>query len=696
MQNKRIDLFSKIEELPAKLYVILAVFMMVVHITLCANTHYSPALLGLILLAIYGCISLVIHLIVGRKIKMFRLEAQDAEKHNNGVVYTIENDLLLPYAMVSGTGKIVSSNTALSNILNTTSSLHGASIEEICGTELKNIIALSVSSSDVYEGLHTDFDSKDKDEAHKDTIVRIKDKQYRIECHSVYVKSNEFFMVLFHDVTEYMRLDELHYSEHTAVAHIVLDNIDSIAQYARDNYQAEETRVGDILKEWAKGLGGVIRSHERNKYVMLCNRRSLNTCIASKFDILDSVRTVLIGDDKIPITISIGVATTGNTLAERERDATVALELALQRGGDQAVLKNNTGTFYFGGRTKTLQRRSGGQFRAVSSRLASLISSAPNVLIMGHSNPDFDSIGACVGLSVFARYHGNKNVKIITDTNSVNFKTCTARLCKLPEYKYMFIDGVAGQNEIEADTLILIADVNNLAIVEAPDIVKSASKLAILDHHIKKEEFNSYVELSYIDASASSACELVSEILEHSLPLGSLKTEEANVMLAGIMVDTKNFTRTVGSRTFASALYLRNCGASPEYVRSFFQEAFDDYRFEAKFGTNAKIYRENLAITSIESSGNPTDRIAAAKAADKLLTVRNVKAAFALVKIGDTVFVSARSDGNINVQLILERIGGGGHFDVAGAALKDSGIDEAEYVLMRAIDDYLASVEEND
>jgi len=233
-----------------------------------------------------------------------------------------------------------------------------------------------------------------------------------------------------------------------------------------------------------------------------------------------------------------------------------------------------------------------------------------------------------------------------------------------------------------------------MAIVEAPDLAKNSFKTVVIDHHIKKEEFEYEPELSYIDPSASSACELISEMMEETLPADISFKEEANIMMSGIMLDTKNFTRTVGMRTFAAALYLKNVGADPEYSRTFFEEAFEEYQSEAQFGSQAKIYRECIAIACSVDNGNNNGRVLAAKASDKLLTIKNVNAAFALILIDNNVFVSARSNGSINVQLIAEYLGGGGHFDMAGACISDSTLENAELVLMNAIDKYFENASE--
>ena len=690
------DFFSKIEELPAKIYVLLAVFMMAVHITVCAYTNVSEATVGLLLLMVYIVISVTIHVTCKSKIKKFRAEAEAAEKHNNGVVYTFQNNLLMPYAVVTKSGKIVTSNVAFSNLLapEGTKSAFDLDITEVCGLSLEDIVKRSISDPDIYGDAHVDFDAKDTDKLKKDMLVSINGRSYRVECHHIYVKSECFYMILFYDITEFLALDELHYSEHTAVAYVVLDNLEGLAQYAKESYEAEAAKVGSILKDWAAGLNGVLREHEKNKYILICNRKNLNAAIATKFDVLDSVRQVLVGRDNIPITVSMGIATTGETLAQREKEAALALDMAFQRGGDQVVLRNNMGTFYFGGRTKSMQKRSGGHSKVISAKLSSAISAASNVVIMGHSNPDFDSIGACIGMAVLVRQLG-KPSKIVMDTESNSFNACTERLRELDDYKNIFADEITALDFCDADTLVIIVDTNNFAILEAPELARKAYKTIIIDHHIKKEDFETEPLFSYIEPSASSASELVTEILEQSIESTTLRSDEANILMAGIMVDTKNFTRTVGSRTFAAALFLKNAGASTEYARTFFDEEFDSYLSEAQFGTNAKIYRDSIVITSIEGTGSSTDRISAAKSADKLLTVRHIDAAFALVINGSTVHISARSNGSVNVQLILEKIGGGGHFDVAGAAIPESTLSGAEELLKGAIDEYFKDTQKS-
>ena len=508
-----------------------------------------------------------------------------------------------------------------------------------------------------------------------------------------------YYMLVFCDITELLELNQRYRNHYTAVGYIVIDNLEEIAQYVRVNYQDQTREVGKLLADWASEMGGILTEYESNKFMLIFNNEMLSECIRNKFSVLGNVHKIEIGDAHIPLTISMGVATIGETLEERKHNAMVSLDMALQRGGDQVVLKTPTGIFYFGAKTKTLQKRTKGHAKIIFGKLAALIEGSSNVLIMGHRNPDFDCIGACIGMATLIRnMFPEIDIKIVADAQSENFKACTQRLLMLADYKDVFIDRVNALEYNNTESLLIIVDANNMSILESPELAKSSFKKVIIDHHIKKEEFEDEPELAYIDPSASSACELISEMLEEVLPTEITFNEEANIMMSGIMLDTKNFTRTVGMRTFAAALYLKNAGADTEYARTFFEEGFEDYLSESQFGSAAKIYRDCIAIAGTVGTGASNDRILAAKAADKLLSVKNVSAAFTMILSGNNVNVSARSDGSINVQLVLEQVGGGGHFDSAGACFENSTLEEAEMRIMGAVDVYmnnLASEQEN-
>ncbi|MBR2354453.1 MAG: DHH family phosphoesterase [Clostridia bacterium] len=679
MSNKKHDLFRQLEELPSMLYMLFAIVALTILIALCTYTAIPVAIIGLVIILLYAAASFTVYFISHRRLKRLRIENEAFEEQRDQVIRAFRDSVDFPYAVLNEDAVIVTVNKAMKALGNFGETVYGTPLSELCDLTPKQLAYLAKA--------------EDEEEALpllQRPSITVGERKFVPECAPLVSGSSRFYLLALHDITELSDLNTLYHNNTCAVAYIVLDNLDELAQYVKVSYQVETRDTEAILRAWASSMGAMILEYDRNKYVMFFSREEMANCIKTRFDVLDRIRNIRLGESNTPITVSIGISVMGKTLAEREKDALSALDMALLRGGDQVALKNDTGTYFFGGRTKSPQKKSKTDSRVVTDQLCALIKSAPNVLIMGHSNPDFDSIGSCVGLSVLARHMGVP-AKIVVDTSSENFKACTGRLCELSDYQNMFINGVEGMALSSYGTLLIIADANNLSILESPELAGNAFRTAIIDHHIK-QQFENEPKLSYIDHTASSTCELVSEILEGILPDGALRSEEANVMMAGIMVDTKNFTRNVGPRTFSAALYLRNAGANTEYVRTFFEQNFADYLSEAQFGSEAQIYRDQFAITALTGSGSAGDRIAAAKAADRLLTVRGVNAAFAMIQPSDTIFVSGRSNGTVNVQLILEKLGGGGHFDMAGAALRDHSLEEAKALLQDAIDQYLEDV----
>ena len=374
------------------------------------------------------------------------------------------------------------------------------------------------------------------------------------------------------------------------------------------------------------------------------------------------------------------------TFDDKERAAHAALELALQRGGDQAVVKSDDATEFYGGVTRSVQKRSNVQTRIVSNKLLSQMRNASNVLIMGHARADFDAFGACVGLAKIAMYCGAR-VNVVIDMANRDI-VGARRMLDPEEFLGIFVDKTTALDLLETGTLVVIADVNNMKIVESPELAARADKLAIIDHHRKTAEFEKEPDVEYIEPSASSACELISEMLEQVLPRDDLSTAEANVILAGIVLDTKQFSVNTGTRTFSAAMYLRDRGADPTAVQDLFRETFEDYTNEALFRRNVEIYRNVCAIAAVEAEedANP---VAAAKAVNSLIMVEGVRAAFAAMRRGDSVKFSARSDGSVNVQLIMEELGGGGHFDGAATVLNGVSMEEAVNRLKEAIDKHI-------
>ncbi len=502
----------------------------------------------------------------------------------------------------------------------------------------------------------------------------------------------ESFFFAFTDVTEESTLVRELHDEKTVVVYIVIDNIDELLQFVQERYSKCAADVEEALKKWVAEMGGIFRPYENDKYAAFFSVRHLSDVIAGRFAILDEIRSIRVGDG-ISITVSMGVANTKGSLADREAAAQAALDLALQRGGDQVVYRSDEGTEFYGGRTKAIYKRNNVRARVMAGQIASLIGRADNVLVMAHRFADFDALASAIGMARLARFYG-ADVHIVINRNDPGILRPMETLLRTPDYEELFMDGPEAMDTIRPDTLLIVTDVNNFQNTEYPPLVRNVKTIAVIDHHRKTADFSFTPVLSYIETAASSASELVSEILEQSLPRRALLKEEAELLLSGILLDTQRFTRNTGTRTFGVARYLRSEGADPAVTNELFKSDIEDVVKEAKFHSNVHIYRDSLAIAVCEDMGDASYTIAAAKAANTLLAVRNVAASFALVRVENKIHISGRSAGKINVQLILERLNGGGHFDVAGARVDHDNPYAVMEQLKAAIDDYFAKNED--
>ncbi len=515
----------------------------------------------------------------------------------------------------------------------------------------------------------------------------IGNRNYTLEGFVVSKKNNGLYLAVLSDVTELSIIEKKYFDERVAVAYIAIDNIEDALQYVHEKLAYSVTKIEAKLNEWADSMNGVIKSYDNDKYIMFFDSVYLEDCVNNRFDILDKIRDTRVGDG-VSITVSIGISHRSGTLHERETDARDAIDMALQRGGDQVVYKSENETIYFGGRTKTIYKRSNVRSRAFANQLNALIARSDNVIIMGHRYGDFDSFGACIGVARLASLCGVK-ANIAVDLRDKNLRPCIEMMQKTDMYQQMFVDNADGLDLIGPDTLVILVDHSSPQRAQFSDIADKAATIAVIDHHRKNDNPADTVKLTYIEPSASSACELVSEMLESAVSSQNLLKEEADMLLAGILLDTKQFTRNTGTRTFGAAQYLRGAGANPTDVYDLFKAAPSDLSKEARFHTSIVMYRDSIALASCDGETDESYRVVASKAADKMLTLKGVYAAFTLVRIGEQVHISGRSTGKINVQLILEKLNGGGHFDVAGAQVSSSSVIEVIEKLKGAIDSYL-------
>ena len=576
-----------------------------------------------------------------------------------------------PTVALDNHGKILWYNTSLAEMLDLEENYIGTNVSEIMEIDLQK----SVQSD-------------------KPTRVSIGGSVYHLEGFVISEEEDGVYLAVLTDITELSELRRKYVEEKVAVAYIAIDNAEEVSQYIHEKFSDVVYVVEDILKTWAASMNGVIKSYDNNKYVMFFDSKGLQQCRENKFSILDEIHKTRVGDG-VSITISIGVSSSGKTLEERDAIAKDALDMAIERGGDQVVDKSNNNITYYGGKTKTIYKRTSVLSRSIASRLTSLMARSDNVIVMGHKYGDFDSFGSCIGIARLAMLCGVK-VNIAVDLRDKNLAPCVELMQNLEAYSRVFIDNADGLDLISSGTLVVLVDHSSLGRSQFADVSKKAKALAVIDHHRKAEELPETVKIEYIVPNASSTCEVITEMIESSVSSQCLLKEEADMLLSGILLDTKQFTRNTGTRTFAAAEYLQGAGANPTDVYNLFKTDPDDLAKEARFHTDIVMYNHNVAIASCDGETDDSYRIIASKAADKMLTLKGVDAAFTVVRIGDSVHISGRSNGKINVQLVLEELKGGGHFEVAGAQVAGMTVEEVLEKLRESIDKYCAMDAEED
>lgn len=640
-------------------------------------TEYHPIKISLLCLGAYLAVivlSVVFHIIFSaltrRKISNFipstmhELSAQFMQNASR------------PVALCDNSGRIIWYNSYLRDICKKIPVIYNKPLETVCDRSLDSVIK---ASADGGIDLRI-FENQERDES---------EYIYHATADELGVNGKKYYAVVFTDITKQRELEKRIIDEETIVVYAMIDNLDELLQYIQEGYGRASEEVEKILEKNFQSVGGFVREYGNNKFMCLLEEKQLERLMADKFSLIDDIREIRLGDTALSVTISMGISKMGGSLYERERASQAALDMALQRGGDQVVVKTKDGAEFFGGKTKAIQKRTKVRSRIIANELLALVSKSENVIIMGHRFPDADCFAASVAMARIAKFCGTK-AYIIIDRNDRNLKNCFKILEDLPEYNGVLIDFAQAQDLMTSNTFVVVEDVNNLNICEAPEIVEKAQEFGVIDHHRKMTEFKKKPSINYIEPSASSSSELMAELLELILPVGSLAKAEADLLFAGMLLDTKQFTHNAGVRTFGAAMYLRNEGASPLDAQALFKTDLEDFLSEAEFESNVSIYRDTIAIAlNCADSDNSLTRVNAAKAADRLLSVEGIRAAFALCSVDGVICISARSDNTVNVQRIAEILGGGGHFDSAGAQLRGVTMEEAIATLKTAIDEIL-------
>ena len=479
-----------------------------------------------------------------------------------------------------------------------------------------------------------------------------------------------------------------------------------------DNYEEALNSVEEVrrsllvalierkLNKYFSEVDGLVKKLEKDKFILIMCQRSLEELKEKRFNILEEVKTINIGND-MAVTISIGIGINGENYVQNYEYSRIAIDLALGRGGDQVVIKDNDNMIYFGGKSQQMGKTTRVKARVKAHALKEFMVANDKVVVMGHKISDVDSIGAGIGIYRAAKSL-NKRAHIVVNNPTMSVRPIMENFLSNPDYdEHMFINSNEAKDIVDNNTVVVVVDTNKPSYTECEELLSRSKTIVVLDHHRQGAEVISNAVLSYIEPFASSACEMVSEILQYfsdnikiyNIEADALyadnikmKPEEADCMYSGIMIDTNNFTAKTGVRTFEAAAFLRRCGADVTRVRKMFRDDVDSYRAKAEAVRNVETYRGCYAIGVCPSKGLDSPTVVAAQAANELLDINSVKASFVLTEYNNTIYISARAIDEVNVQIIMERMGGGGHINIAGTQLADKTVTVAIVQLKETID----------
>ena len=504
-------------------------------------------------------------------------------------------------------------------------------------------------------------------------------------------QEDKYMMILyFVDQTAENKLKKEYKDAKTCVGLIMIDNYEeTLLQIEPEERPQVLAEVEKSIYEWANKIDGIIIKADRDRFVYIFEHRYIETIKEEKFSILDTIKEINVKNN-IQITLSIALSDDGKTGKEKYTSAQGAMDVVLGRGGDQAAILEDGKYLFFGGRTPEVEKRTKVKARMVAHALEELISETEQIMIMGHINPDIDAFGSALGIYRLGKELG-KEVYIVASTEGSALKPVAESVLE-EGYQDVLISKEQALEKINPETLLMIVDTHKISYVEAPELLEKTSKIAIIDHHRRSADFVKNSILTFHEVYASSAAELVTELLQYTNKQVKLTKFEAEALYAGIMMDTKNFTFKTGVRTFEAAAYLRKYGVDIIRVKKWFQSDLDTYKKITDIINRTEIIRDTIGISTYESEDSDTP-VTCAKAADELLSIGNITASFVLGRTGNKVNISGRSIGDVNVQLILEKLGGGGHSTVAGAQFEDRTIEDVKQELLDKINEYFTDGE---
>ena len=541
-------------------------------------------------------------------------------------------------------------------------------------TKILNDVKLEIKNNDKKEKIHDE--------------IKIDKKTYKLYGDYMPLKDEYIIIIYFIDETKLVELETLFDEKDIYIGQIMIDNYEEIVQRIPDSEKPQlMAEIEKALYNWASEYKGLILKSERDTFVCMFEKQYIKKIKERKFDILDTIKD-LQPSDKMQFTLSIAISNEGVTNFEKYRSAQAALDIVLGRGGDQAVIHDNDKYIFFGGRTQELEKRTKVKARIISHALEGLINESSKVMIMGHTNSDMDCIGSSMGIYRITKSLG-KDAYMVLNPKGENLATFLNEIKDIEEYNDLVKEPQAALDEMDDDTLLIVVDTNKKNYVESPEVLAKAKKIVVIDHHRRSPDYIENATLTFHEVYASSASELVTELVEYAQEEVTLTNLEAEALYAGITMDTKSFTFKTGVRTFEAAAYLRKCGVDIIKVKKWFQSDLETYNKISNIISKAELVYDSIAISLYEDE-DPDANIVCAKAADELLTISNITASFVLGKMEDKICISGRSIGDINVQVILEKLGGGGHITLAGAQIQGLDIQEAKQELINRINEYFS------
>ncbi len=538
---------------------------------------------------------------------------------------------------------------------------------------------------DVLPGMSMDWLAAGKNEYPHD--VTVGNSRYRV--YGTTVRANDpagtmLAMLYLSDLTEMYQIRDEYIRSRPVVSIILVDNYEeltmNLSESAISNMNAE---INDAITKWAEGYHGLLRKLERNRYLLVFEKRDLESAMKEKFSILEDIHEI-VNPTGLAASISFGLGVDGANFEESYNFAALSIEMALSRGGDQAVIKDRLNFNFFGGRAKEADRRSKVRSRVTANSLMELIGQSSQVFIMGHKNADLDAVGAAMGISCMCRKKGKK-AYIVIDREINSAKSLLEEISQVPEYAGVFVSGEDALLMADNRSTLVVVDTNRPDQVESAQLLDAMNRVCVVDHHRRAADYIEPVVVNLHEPYASSASELVTELLQYSVEKPDVLPIEAKSLLAGIFLDTKSFNVRTGERTFEAAAVLRRMGADTVEVKKLLQSDFQETMAKYQIIKSARLYRRELAIAALNTG---TTRVLAAQAADDMLNISGITASFVLYPDGDKVIVSARSIGEANVQMILEPLGGGGNTATAGAQVHNATVKEVLDDLVMSIDQF--------